>query len=339
MLKHHDECRLKRLAFPLGTALLIALPTAAGAQPAEIQSWLDPTLGKQIPRVDYRLTYYPAEPVEGQNTHLQLIDEKLSLFIPLHQDSSNEWATSASVKYIDTDTRAFFPDTGDRFPGALWDVRVGASYRHKFENGWIGGVSMTIGSPSDKPFASIDEVDLLALAMLRVPQGERNAWIFSLVYDTLEETFGGLQVPIPGIAYLWSPSDRFKAVIGIPFTSVEYKPIDDVTLEAQYFPLRRVRARATYRPFQPLRLYVGFDWDNDHYLLADRKDRDDALQYYEKRVSGGVRFDLRHVGFQVVGGYAFDRFYFTGDSYSDRHFNRLDIHPGPFVTGQVSLRF
>lgn len=42
-------------ALALGTALLIAGPTSAGAQ-AELQAWLDPTLGKQIPRTEYGLT-------------------------------------------------------------------------------------------------------------------------------------------------------------------------------------------------------------------------------------------------------------------------------------------
>lgn len=59
----------------------------------------------------------------------------------------------------------------------------------------------------------------------------------------------------------------------------------------------------------------------------------------EKRLTGGVRFDLRHVGFEVSGGYAFDRFYFEGDSYRDRNQNRIDVDGGPFVVGRVMVRF
>jgi len=54
-------------------------------------------------------------------------------------------------------------------------------------------------------------------------------------------------VPVPGIAYQWVPSETFNAVIGVPFSSVEWKPIEPITLEAQYFPTRQVRARATWR--------------------------------------------------------------------------------------------
>jgi hypothetical protein len=317
-------------------ALLVALPTSAWAQ-SEIQGWADATLGKLMPRADYRLTYYSAEPVQGQSTDLQRTEHSFSLSVPVAQDSRNEWTVSAGVTVQELDTRAILPDTGERFPDELWDVRMTTSYRHQLDNGWIGGVSLTVGSPSDKPFASWDEMFVRAIAMLRVPRGERDAWLFSLIYTTDQEILAGL--PIPGIAYLYAPSDRFKAVVGFPFTSVEVKPLDALTLEAQYFPLRRIRARATYAVFRPLRVYIGFDWDNDHYFRADRQDKDDQLYYYEKRVTAGVRFDLRHVGVQLLGGYAFDRFYFEGESYSDRHHNRLDIGAGPFVAGGVSVRF
>ena len=275
--------------------------------------------------------------MEGQRAELQRIEHSFSLSVPLSQDSRNEWSLAADVSLQDLDTHAILPDTRERFPGELWDVRAGASYRHQFENGWIGGASLTVGSASDKPFASENEMIVRALGLLRVPHGDRNAWLFSLVYASDQEFLGG--VPIPGIAYLYAPSDRFKAVIGVPFTSIEFRPLDALTLEAQYFPLRRVRARATYQLFRPLRLYAGFDWDNDHYFRADRQDKDDQLFYYEKRLTAGVRFDLRHVGFRLSGGYAFDRFYFEGESYSDRHHNRIDIDAGPFVAAQVSVRF
>jgi hypothetical protein len=45
------------------------------------------------------------------------------------------------------------------------------------------------------------------------------------------------------------------------------------------------------------------------------------------------------VGFEVSGGYAFDRFYFEAEKYSDRNNNRIDIHSGPFVIGKISVRF
>jgi len=323
--------------FVLGAVLLVVLPSAASAQ-AELQMWLNPEMGKQIPRSDYRFTYYPDRAVERQDTDFGLSEHRASFYLPLFQDSANEWAFSAKALFQDIDTRARFPEAGGRFPSELWDANAGLSYRHKFDNGWIGGLAVTVGSASDEPFNSVDEMYFRAIALLRVPQGERNAWIFTLTYASDEEIFNQV-VPVPGIMYAWVPSDSFRAVIGFPFSIVEYKPLESLTLEALYVPVRRVRARVTWQIVQPLRAYVGFDWDHDHFYRADREDKSDKIFYYEKRLTAGLRFDLRHVGFEVSGGYALDRFYYEGESYSDRNDNRIDVGAGPFVVGRVNIRF
>ena len=229
------------------------------------------------------------------------------------------------------------PDLGARFPEELWDIRLGATYRHKLDNDWIAGGSVTAGSASDKPFSSTDELFVRAFGFLRVPHGERNAWIVSLYYASDAEFLGG--IPVPGIAYEYAPSESFQALIGAPFSSVRYRPFDKLTLEALYAPVRRVRARATYQVFRPLRIYAGFDWDHESHFRADRGGKDDKLFYYEKRLTGGVRFDLRHVGIEVFGGRTFDRFYFEGNGYSDRDENRIDVHDGWFGAARLSVRF
>ncbi len=38
-------------------------------------------------------------------------------------------------------------------------------------------------------------------------------------------------------------------------------------------------------------------------------------------------------------GYSFDRFYYEGESYSDRTHNRIDVGSGPFATIRLGLRF
>ncbi len=165
----------------LGIAMLAIRPVPGAAQP-ELQMWLSPEMGKQIPRADYRYTFYPERDVEHQDAHFTLTEHRVTLFTPLYQDSRNEWAFSAKTLYQDIDTRARFPDTGGRFPSELWDASAGISYRHKFDNSWTGGVAITVGSASDEPFNSIDEMYVRLVSLLRVPQGENNSWIFSLIY-------------------------------------------------------------------------------------------------------------------------------------------------------------
>jgi len=326
-----------RLVLILAAALsLLVVPAGAVAQ----EQWLTPTLGQLQLRADFRETYYPDERVRQQGTELKIFEERGGLFFPIWQNATDELSFSGSVRYQELDTGntpAILPGAQVQLPGDLWEIKFGPTYRHKFDNGWIAGLNVTVGSASNRPFHSIDEVTARATAFLRVPQGERNAWIFTLNYSNYSEYFAGL--PVPGIDFLYSPNDNFTLVFGFPFTSLEWKPFEKLTLQINYVPVRTVKAKVTYEIFRPLRVWAGFDWDDDWYLRANRTDTGDRLFYYEKRITGGIRFDLRHVGFEVSGGYAFDRFYFEANDYHDRNENRIDIHSGPFVIGKISLRF
>jgi hypothetical protein len=321
----------------LGVALLAVRPVPAAAQ-AELQMWLNPEMGKQTPRADYRYTFYPERKVEDQDTHFAMTEQRVTLFTPLYQDSKDEWGLAAKALYQDIDTHARFPKAGGAFPSELWDISAGLSYRHKFDNDWTGGLALTFGSSSDEPFNTFEEMYIHAVAMVRVPSGERNSWIFTLIYASDEQIFGQ-KLPIPGIAYGWNPSDKFQALIGFPFSMIRYKPFENLTLDAEYYPFWTVRTRATWEIFRPLRAYAGFQWDSDHFYRADRGDPDDKIFYREMRVYAGIRFDLRYVGVEVTGGYAFNRFYFEGEGYSDRFSNRIDIGAAPFIVGKLNLRF
>lgn len=320
------------------TAILLVAPVSAHAQ-SELVQWTDSTLGKMMGRADYRLQYYSTERVENQSARLDLDQHNFTLVAPVFQTPRDELSVSGRLRYQDYDTNAIFPDTNERFPRELWDVRAGLGYRHKFDNQWILGGTVTVGSASDRPFHSTDEMIVRAAGLLRVPSGDRDAWIFTLMYTSDVQIMGLRHVPMPGVAYLWQPSEQFRAVIGFPFTSVEYKPTEKLTLDVTYFPVRTFHARATYAMFRPFRIFLGFDSDHDAYYRADRGDKDDQLFYYEKRVTGGMRFDLRHVGIEVTASYVWDRFYFEGESFSDRSENRLDIEPGLAMGLRLGFRW
>ena len=99
---------------------------------------------------------------------------------------------------------------------------------------------------------------------------------------------GNLNFPIPGVAYLWNPSDSLRVSLGLPF-SVMWRPIDDLTINLMYVPLTNVNARATYRMLPAVQVFGGFEWLQEAYFLADRTDRTDRFLGYEKRLLGGVR--------------------------------------------------
>jgi hypothetical protein len=322
-------------AFPTAEAPANAVPSSAIASPGGPGDWFNPVVGQVPYRADFRVLDFPDEPVRGQPTNLGYVQSDLGVTLPVWQDAPDEWAATLRIRSEFFHTSAILPDTGQPFPQELWDVRFGTTFRHLFDNGWIAGGGVSFGSASDRPFSNFNVLTLGANVFLRVPEGEHNAWLFTLSYSPTSE----LPFPIPGVAFVWQPSDCFRMNIGLPF-QVWYRPTDELTLELSYMLLRTVHARATYRFCPAVAVFGGYDWEDEGYFLADRPDTNDRFYYYDMRLSGGLQIFFGHgATLDFSGGYVFDRFYFEGRSFSNNGFNRVDVGNGPYANVRFAIRF
>lgn len=284
----------------------------------------------------YSATWYPSRRVAGQPADLGFVRQGLTAGAPLWRDGGDTLLLTASVRNTHFFADAVLPDTRRPFPANLWNVSLGLGYTHQFENGWSAGAMTSVGSPSDRPFHSIDEMNATLIAHLRVPAHEgRDAWLFSLMYSPA----GNLNFPIPGLAYAWRPSESFQANIGLPF-SLTWRPAEDLTLNMSYVPLTNVNARATYRLADGLHLYGGYEFLNESYFLADRANRTDRFMVFEQRLVGGVRWDVwRHAALDVNAGYSFGRELGEGRNQGSSLRDKVDVAPGAFVGASLRVRF
>ena len=321
----------------LGLAFLLLSPPSAHTQ-EEVLRWFGPDLGKMKNSVNYQFTAYSKEEVSRQGQDFKMNQQRGSLLLPIRQDSQSNWSFSLNAHGQGIKTKAVLPDTREAFPQDLWDLRLGTQVRHRFENGWTGGGSVAIGSASDRPFASDDELLVHATVFTRIPDGERNAWLLMVNYSKTREFLPN--VPLPAAGYWYEPSDQYRLVIGIPFAFLEARPIPDFSFSLAYFPITTVLARASYRPYRGFQVYGGFEWGNESYVRYDRREEKDRLTYNQKRALVGFRaFPLKWLSLDFSAGYAFDRFYYEGQGYSDRHQNRLDISNGYFGSIRAGVQF
>ncbi|MDY3561514.1 DUF6268 family outer membrane beta-barrel protein [Gemmata sp. JC673] len=284
----------------------------------------------------YNAAYYPTRPTGGGGTDLGLVRQNLSFGAPVWRDGGDALILTGAVRNTVFFTDAVLPASRRPFPDTLWNVNLGLAYTHKFENGWTAGGTVGVGSASDKPFNSINEMTANVSAFLRVPaRNDRDSWMFGVFYSPV----GNLNFPVPIVAYLWNPSDRLRVNIGLPF-SVTWRPTDDLTLSFSYVPVVNVNARVTYRVAERVSVFGGFEWLNEAYLLANRADDRDRFLVLEKRLLGGVRWDVWERGaVEFNAGYAFDREFGVGRNATGNLRDRVDVDPGAFLGVSLRLRF
>lgn len=284
----------------------------------------------------YVATWYPERPVAGRPSDLGLLRQNLPLGAPLWREDGRTLALTGGVRHTLFFTDAALPDSGRPFPDQLWNVSLGLAYAHTLANGWTVGGLTSVGSASDRPFNSLNELTGNLIGFVRIPaRNDRDAWLLGLTYSPV----GNLNFPVPVVAYGWNPSDRLRVNVGLPF-SLLWRPTDELTLSLSYVPIVNVTARLTWRPVERLAVFGGFEWLNEAYLLADRANDRDRFRAFEKRLVAGARWDVwKHGAVEVNGGYAFDRYYGVGENSIGNLRDRVDVASGAFLGGALRVRF
>lgn len=283
----------------------------------------------------YRTIWFPDAPVTGQAARWGMIGQDLSVMLPVYTSKPDFVCVSAGVDQRHIETSAQLLDTHREYPENLWNVRLGLNYFRTLDNGWVTGAMVNVGSASDRPFASINEITAGFIGFLRMPSGDRHAWLFSLMYSPTSE----LGFPLPGVALDYHPSDDFRANIGLPL-SVMYRPAEDWTLDASYFPIRTIRVKATRRFGESLSVFASYDWSNESYFLYDRAEYDDRFFLYDQRVSLGVQYKLTpQLTLDFSTGYSFDRYSYEGNVWGTRQYDRVQLGSTPFAAFRTGWRF
>jgi hypothetical protein len=292
--------------------------------------------GAATPTATFRTIWLPVERVSNQpGAHLGFVEEDLSASTPLWKGDEDTFIGRVGVRGQFLQTNALLPNLQQPFPSEFWNISLGITEIHRFDSGWTGGLSVSGGTASNKPFESTRELNANLLAFLRIPVRETDAWNFTLAYSPLSQ----LPFPIPGVSYFLHPSDRFYANIGLPF-QLHYQPLTDVSFDLSYMLLTTVHARVTYRLCDPVRIYAGFNWINEPYHLVSETTSAARFFYYEKNLAAGVRWTINpHALLDVSTGYAFDRFYTEGQLFGSDNASRVNVDSGVFLSGQFSLRW
>ena len=285
-----------------------------------------PPFGSSAP-VTLGAFWAPAVAVSGQPATLGMNAEYARISTPLAipKEGGPLWLGIAKFGRLELATTAILPDSLQPVPNQLWLVETGFFHVRPLANGASVGGTFLFGSASDRPYAAGRDLTLMAVAFYTRPAAnERDEWNFSIAYSPTAE----LPYPLPGLAYVWRPSDTLEAKIGLP-ASIEYRPDDHWTFTANYFPLVNFVSTARRRLGERLALLAYYRTDTQTFFLADRLLDKERFYVFDQRVAAGLEQTIgRGFALEFAASYVFDRQLFQGTNFTSGRTDFVAFDPG-----------
>ena len=303
--------------------------------PIGLRRYLDlDRYSETVSLLDYSNRLYSRETTSDGGRGLSMDRHDQGAMLMRAQDW-NAYTLAERFHVMDLSTRAHVPGRAPRMPSHLYNTQVEGMVPSPLP--FPDAYDFAVGSASDEPFESAHEWTGDYTYMIGGPVDGKNSFLFLLNWANNREFMN--RRPYPGLEFRHKEGDDFLMVAGFPYNGLFWRPCEKVEIEAEYQFVRNVHTQAAYMPVKQVKLYGGFDWSNDRYFLADRPDNGDRLFYYEKRLTGGVRWSPKeNLYVDFFAGYAFDRMFFEGHRYEDRH-DALHVGDGPFIGVQLGVRF
>jgi hypothetical protein len=279
----------------------------------------------------------PAVDVSGQPATLAMNAQFARVAAPLVTPTEGGplWLGIAKFGRLELATDAILPNSLQPVPDQLWLIETGAMHVRPLADGATVGGTFLFGSASDRPYAAGRDLTLMAIAFYNRPaKNERDEWNFSLFYSPTSQ----LPYPLPGLAYVWRPDATFEAKIGVP-AAIEYRPDDDWTFTANYFPLVNFAATARRRLGERLAFLAYYRTDTQIFFLADRLLDDERFYVFDQRAAAGLEQTLgRGFALELTAAYLFDRSLFQGTNFTSGRTDVVAFDPGLGLSLQLLWR-
>jgi len=279
----------------------------------------------------------PATPVFGQPGTMAMNAQFARVAAPIVPpvEDGPLWIGIGRFGRLEIATDAILPDSGQPVPDQLWLIETGLTHIRPLASGGTLGGTFLFGSASDQPFAAGRDLTLMAILFWNTPaRNDRDEWNFSLFYSPTAQ----LPYPLPGISYGWKPNDSFEAKLGLP-AALEWRPDDDWTISAAYFPLVNVNVEARRRLADGLAFISFYRTDTQIYFLADRVIEDERFYVFDQRAAVGLERTLgRGFTIEALASWLFDRELFQGTNFTSGRTDVVEFDPGLGLSLQLLWR-
>lgn len=222
-------------------------------------------------------------------------------------------------------------------PGHLWNTEFGFSQPVAELQKWFVVLDGAAGYAGDTPYSDPHALYFAGDVIVGRKFSADKALVIALNYDG-NRTFLP-DVPLPGFAFADRYNEHVSYVIGAPFNSIRYEPVNGLQVDLGWELVTTFSAK------------VGWEFKKHYFFYGDYTDKISAFQesatsdmnrrlyLHEHRVEGGFRYNPTElIKFSIGGGWAFGQEFSTGYQWYDgqplRH-----VRDGPFVEALLQIGF
>jgi hypothetical protein len=221
-------------------------------------------------------------------------------------------------------------------PERLTDVSAAVALPVPGAYGFTGGIAIGIGYAGDGPFGDPHAFYGKATIGLTKKLDDVTDLAVGLDYDGNRTIFPDL--PLPGFAYRKKLDPRLIFAIGVPVTSIEWKPDDRLTIEFRYLLVDRFDLRVDYRVVGGLNVFASIDQRRLAFEM-DELPEHHRLLFEQRRAEAGLRWEPREdMALIVAGGYAFGQAFETGFDFRDTD-EIAELTDEPYARIGLDFRF
>lgn len=209
------------------------------------------------------------------------------------------------VKYIHLDTN------DPALPSKLVDTSVAFGMGVAEQDGWQAGITAAIGYAAAGAFD--DGNGWYAKADFAIGKEFKEGQSIGFVLDYDGNRTLMPDVPLPGFEYRTQLDPKLLLAVGFPFSSVRWRPIEQLTIDAKYVFPDDGQVRVDYEVIKDFGLFAEYLLRQDAFHNDAFANTHDRLIFQQRRIEGGVRWTpWKEASLIAAVGYAFSQEFNVG---------------------------
>lgn len=199
---------------------------------------------------------------------------------------------------------------GRVLPSDLYRAELGTQTSWRLEGRRNVGVRLSVGSTGDQVFQALRDANFSLALTYGFPGSAPGDYWVALVYFANNSTLGDY-VPLPGAIYIHK-TEHFTGLFGFPVLSLQWTPNSTWAYSFSILGTTLI-TEAAYGSVTASQVYLQGSFNQQRFILHDRVEDRDRLNFEEKKIGFGYRTPLLQAAFgEIQIGRAFGRQFYIG---------------------------